>query len=200
MSWCLGYYKSRLPRGHEHAGFEGPMLWLMNQRWAALGRRLDGTSKDKLDDDSDYFVLKDSPLRVVNTVGRDQDGGEAVVNTGHKLTGDAWYIQHPESYSKACICNDDEGIEQNLSKRSELNFPAPVFAEEFHFPDSAGGKKLDFLRMAAGASDVDQLIQKLKTDSAITAHSASASNSSASAVPAAPVQTAKGAAAKKVAT
>ena len=172
---------SALPRGHEHAGFEGPLLWLMSQRWQSLGKRLQGVTKDELDDKSDYFLIKDNPVRCLMTVSPDLTGGEAIINTGHKLAGEGWYIKDPETYSKACICHDAEGIEQNLSKRAEKDYAAPIFAEEFHFPDVAGnGKKLDFVKAAATSSDVDDLIKRLHASQGSSTGAASANQVKAS--------------------
>ena len=91
----------------------------MHQRWLALGKRLMGVTKEELDDASDYFVLQDEPLRVVLVVNGNNDKDEKVVNTGHKLAGEGWYIKNPHSYTEAVICHEGEGVEQNLAKRAE---------------------------------------------------------------------------------
>ena len=120
-----------LPRGHEHAGFEGPLLWLCHQRWTKLGCRLQGITKDTIDDASDYFEIKTKPLRVVLNVNDDPDN-EALVDSGHTMDEkEQWYIKNPHNYDEAMLCCDAEGVEQNLSKKSELTNPKPVSGTEF---------------------------------------------------------------------
>ena len=151
-----------LPRGHEHAGFEGPLLWLCHQRWTKLGCRLQGITKETIDDASDYFEIKQKPLRVVLNINDDADS-EALVDHGHKMgEGGQWYIKNPHNYDDAMLCCDAEGVEQNLSKKSELTNPKPVSGTEFHFPDQGTMDKLDFAKISSSAKSVDEMISQLK--------------------------------------
>ena len=168
-----------VPRGHEHAAFEGPLLWLMHRRWVSLGMRLKGVTKKTIDDRSDYFVLLDSPVRVIMSCPQGDD--EAVVDTGYKLTADAgWYISNPHSYTGACICLDSDGTEASLAKKFELHHAKPMHSDEFHFPDAAASSGMpDFAKAAESASGVDDMIAQLKTMAQSGAAAASAPQTAA---------------------
>ena len=60
------------------------------------------------------------------------------------------------------LCCDAEGVEQNLSKKSELTNPKPVSGTEFHFPDQGTMDKLDFAKISSSAKSVDEMISQLK--------------------------------------
>ena len=149
----------------------------MHQRWTNLGCRLKNTSKDSIDDESDYFQLhtdNGGVSRVVLTVtASDMDDEEAKVNTGYVMRkADNWYIKNPQSYAEAVLCCDTQGVEQNLSKKSELDYQKPVHDTEFHFPDQGTMAKLDFGKIVDSAGSVDDMISQLRLQSPPSASAA----------------------------
>lgn len=145
-SKCLNYVLAvrpgtPLPTGHEHCTYEGPLLAVFRERVQVVGPRLFThiveTTRETLDDLSDYFSLKGGPLAVVCNV----DNSVATVNM--KLVGHSdWIITHADDYAQAELISESAGVQLKLARAYELDQRRPLFDHAFNFPQQSDGSSM----------------------------------------------------------
>jgi hypothetical protein len=122
-----------LPTDHPHSRHEGPLKKIAKARYDALDFRLQGVTKARIDEMSNYFTMKveDNERKVYCTL-RPMDPLQIMFDLNASAD---WEIQNAWSYSEATLRSQLEGTETLLFRSFEKANPAVAFDDEFAFSD-----------------------------------------------------------------
>ena len=130
--------RSWLPQGHDDGNFEGPLMTLLAPRWAQLGHRCRGSTKETFDTDSDYYVLVCEPWRVkMNFVLGDVS---PYLDLGLDFSqANDWLILSAHDFANAELVSVAAGVQMRLAPKVKKQFGvvgSPTRDDEFHFPET----------------------------------------------------------------
>jgi hypothetical protein len=135
LLFVLGVTESTpIPKGHSFGAYYKPLLWLCKRQLIAIGCKLKSPfTKDKIDHETDYFVLDTTGKHILC-----QDVKRTEVKFGFdisKLTD--LVITNGSDYEEARLVSEEASLDTLLARAYEKHNAPPTHSLEFHFPKDA---------------------------------------------------------------
>ena len=125
------------PTGHPLCCFTEPLLFLGNERILKNGNKLEGTTKETLCNDTDFFRLEERKLEgdTVNSVWAHTTAEpvEVVLKGIDFSKATDWMVTNGHDYLEASLVSHDADVDTKLVGAFEKQHPAAIFDEAMTF-------------------------------------------------------------------